>query len=147
MSVWSSGRRKGRKEIEKKLREEEREEERKRLNWLKQRRLELRRKLSEITKKETHLGLTQKEQLQKRAYDEELVKIEDELLENKEFLRELEQRADLALLEAKKGAPSAEIKKGLIKEGYTEKEIQIIRKFFDQKKASEGSKVGLCRKA
>jgi hypothetical protein len=57
------------------------------------------------------------------------------LFENDEVWNELNARADQALEEAKTGRPSKEIMDELVTEGYSKKEINIIKQLFREKKA------------
>lgn len=97
------------------------------LNELKERKIKLKKRLDKLSKKKT---LTDNEKLEKNRLEKELNEIVDKLLTNDEYLFELEERAFKALVDAHEGKPSKQIKKELIKEGYTEREISKIREFF-----------------
>jgi hypothetical protein len=100
---------------------------------MKKRRIELRKQLLELAKKEANVGLSKEEQTRKKTYEQERVKLEEKLLKNDKFLKELEERAEKAVQEARQGTPSKQIRRKLFEEGYSEKEIELIKKFFSQK--------------
>jgi hypothetical protein len=118
------------------IKEKEVKEREERFLWLKDRKGKLKTKIGELEKKETRIGLNTKESATKKAYEEELVKIEDELFENDVFLAELDGRAWKALEEARKGVPSKNIIEELTDEGYTTKEIEVIKRLFQEKRAA-----------
>ena len=68
--------------------------------------------------------------------------LQQELLSNDAFLSELSEKADWALQQAIGGTPSKEIRKKLIDEGYTKKEIAIIRLLFARRKAELKEELG-----
>ncbi|MCD6414569.1 MAG: hypothetical protein J7L23_02985 [Candidatus Diapherotrites archaeon] len=121
-------------EVEKTMREKELEKEREHLEELKQRKIELKTGLSKLSTKKINVGLTAEEESRMRAYENELVRLEDELLGNAKYLEELRERAKTAVEQAKSGVSSSEIRKQLSKEGYTESEMDLIKKYFNELK-------------
>jgi hypothetical protein len=126
------------KEIQKQLKKKEKEKARERLEKMKERRKVLFEKLFKLQKARVR-GLSKKEALKMEAYKNELILIQENLLLDGHFQRELEKRAEEAFEQAKKGASSKEILEQLIKEGHTNKEIKIIQQRF-QKKLRESKK-------
>ncbi|MCD6414314.1 MAG: hypothetical protein J7L23_01655 [Candidatus Diapherotrites archaeon] len=123
-------------EIKKELEKKEIEKAKERLKMLKERRKYITKRLSKLATKESAIGLSADEEAQKKAYKEELVGIQEELLSNEDFLEELAKKTNEVVELARRGVPSKEIRQKLISEGYTKKEIGIIRKLFDEKKKS-----------
>ncbi|MCD6414310.1 MAG: hypothetical protein J7L23_01635 [Candidatus Diapherotrites archaeon] len=118
--------------IEKKLREEREKEKKITFRRLKDRRAEIRSKLAKIKKAEVG-GLSKALLKKKKAYENELILLQEDLLKNDLYLKELSDKADEALEQAKKGIPSKEIMKQLVEEGYTKKEIEIIKRAFQRR--------------
>lgn len=116
------------------LAEKEQETKSMRIQKLKKRKKKLSKEVVKLREKGEMIGLSPQEAIKKESYQEELVRIEDELLENPDFLQELDARADKALTQARVGVPSKQIIQDLVKEGYTEREIETIKKFFENKK-------------
>ncbi|MCD6414317.1 MAG: hypothetical protein J7L23_01670 [Candidatus Diapherotrites archaeon] len=100
---------------------------------MKKRRAELRKKLSELVKKEPLVGLTHEETVMKKNYEQELLALQEELLERPEFQRELSRVAGKAVKWARSGVASKEIRQRLVEMGYTQKEIAIIQRVFKEK--------------
>lgn len=124
-----------RKREEKEKEKGRKKEEVRKKNKLKARRKYIVKELDELEKKQATMGLTKKEIIRKKAYEEELLRIEEDLLKNEAFLDELDEKAEEILLKARLGVPSRSIRRELQREGYTKKEIGVIRKLFEMKKA------------
>ena len=127
---------KGREIAAEKLKEREKEGKAQKVSELEARKVELRKKLLNLREKAV-AGLTAKQIAQRKAYTEELHEIEDKLLKEDDYLDELNVRVDKALEQAKKGIPSKEIMKQLVEEGYTKKEIEIIKRAFQRRKVKD----------
>lgn len=97
------------------------------LKELKERKAEIKKRMDELEKKDV---LTTSEKEEKVRLQNELDEIVDKLLANDEYLFELEERAFKALVDAREGKPSKQIKEELVNEGYTPREISKIREFF-----------------
>lgn len=111
------------------LSRKEKKEEEAKVKRFEERRELLKNKINDLRKKE-HVGLSKRDLTRKKAYEEELYQIEDELLSEDKYLDELDARADKTVLQAKEGMPSKEILQQLKEEGYSKKEIEIIRRLF-----------------
>lgn len=136
IAYWLSKKR-AEAEVEKTLKMKEEEERKKHLEELKNRKIYLKEKLKELNTKKVNVGLTADEISQERAYENELVRIIDELLSNEDYLEELKERARKILEEVRSGRPSGEIRKELVREGYTEDEMNLIKKYFEEIKKKQ----------
>ncbi|MCD6414309.1 MAG: hypothetical protein J7L23_01630, partial [Candidatus Diapherotrites archaeon] len=126
----------GEETAKKLLKQKEAEDRKKLISDLKARKKELNKKLSELAKKEV-AGLTAGEISARKAYQQELVQIQESLLNTDDYLKELDARSDKAIQEARAGIPSKTIMKELKEEGYTKKEIEVIKRLFQKKLGKE----------
>jgi hypothetical protein len=115
--------------VKQEVREKEIEKRYSTISSLKDKRKNVRKEIAKLKKKE-YAGLTKEEQTKKKAYEEQLKNIEDDLLRSEDFLGEIDERVNLAIEQARKGTPSKEILEQLKKEGYSKKEIAIMKKLF-----------------
>ncbi|MCD4739564.1 hypothetical protein K8R43_00070 [archaeon] len=109
-------------------------EHKNRLEEIKSRKKWLYKSLETLKTKSVNVGLTQEEESKKRAYETELVRINDELYDHPEYLDQLKKRAVKALEDAKNGLPSKDIRKQLDVEGYSEKDVNLIKEHFKKLK-------------
>lgn len=101
-----------------------------------ERRRELQEKLEELEKKKfTHGQLGESDKKKKKTYEKELEHIQEDLLKNKRHLKRIYKRTHKVIEQSKEGIPSSIIKKQLEDEGYTQKEIEVIKRLFKKKKA------------
>jgi hypothetical protein len=128
---------KTKKQLKETFQKKEKQEQQSRYQYLKERKKILKETIARLEKKAVNIGLTKEEETDKRTYENELVRIEDELLNNDEFLRELARRSSKAYQDAKNGTPSSKIRKDLIREGYSERDIKLIHKLFKKLKKGE----------
>lgn len=113
----------------KKKLEKEREYEEK-----KERRIELREKIAKMEQKEAYVGLNENQQAKKKSREIEEANINEELSEDPRFQKELKERAKKAVKQAGEGIPSEEIRDQMVEEGYTQEDIEIIKKEFKKLK-------------
>jgi hypothetical protein len=69
-----------------------------------------------------------------KACKKELEGVQEEMLKNDVYLMELYEKAKHSLARNKKGVSTATIKKQLKKEGYTAKELKVIKRVFAEEK-------------
>ncbi|MCD4739563.1 hypothetical protein K8R43_00065 [archaeon] len=79
-------------------------------------------------------GLSSGEYEQKKAFEHELLLLGEKLLKNKHYVKKLSERTNFVLQQSKDGISSKEIIRQLIKDGYSPKEIKIIKKAFKKRK-------------
>lgn len=100
------------------------------LNWLAKRRKYVKERLAQLEEKQFSKGLAPEEETQKRIHEKELEIVEEELLKNEAFHWMLRKNVEWAIEQAKNGMPSEEIRKKFAADGFSEREINIIRKVF-----------------
>lgn len=107
------------------------EEKEKSYEKMVQKKKELKKDIERLKAKE-FAGLTDSEQKRREVHELQLAEIEEHLLNDERHLKNLRERARRAVEQAKKGVPSKDIRSQLIKEEYSEKEIEKIKEFFAQ---------------
>lgn len=124
---------KGHQEVIKTLSEKEKQISAEEVKDLQKRKKEIKRKLTGVSRREV-AGLSSQELSRKKAYSEELQEIEEQLLTKDNYLINLNKRVEKAIDEASHGVSSAVILQELKEEGYTKKELEIIKKAFQLRK-------------
>lgn len=116
-------------DLEKKEIEKEEQSKKQRLQFLKDRRKQIRAELIELTKRKAVGGATPEDITRMKAYDQELISMQDELLKSPEFQQELKRVADEVYEARMKGVSSQDIMQAL-KADYSDKEIEIVKRSF-----------------
>jgi hypothetical protein len=101
---------------------------------LKKKRVELGGEITRLKIKRANMGLSEEERLRLDKCERDYTDIDEKILRDSRRLKELNKRASRVREQTKADVPSEEIKKQLKEEGYTEREIGLIKKELQKRK-------------